>query len=164
MCQFVFFEHFFSLDYAMGWFSCFRATDTTIIQNYSETQIPSASRIARNNAKVPRCDLKKIGWQGNISREESEVLLLSGTMGQYLVRYSERSKSFVFSYSKPDRTIVHLAWIFQDKDGKVMVECQGGANKEFQSLEHYVNSQMESLTFLTGPVAPPEPVYHNEKI
>jgi len=109
----------------------------------------------------PKGNQRLLGWTGNISRAEAEDRLRSLPPGTFMLRWSEHTKSFVFSFMDTSLNINHLAWITMDEDGTTHVKCEGNKIKMFASLEAYIEIQRRIFPFLVGPVPVDEAVYHN---
>lgn len=80
-----------------------------------------------------------IGWQSEISRENAESLLSGAPLGTFLTRYSSRAGSYVISYVDKGNKYGHLANIFPQSNGSVLVSSHKEGSRSFNSFPEYIN-------------------------
>jgi len=123
---------------------------------------PVASEVTKQLEKIlkdvpepqPKEIQDKIGWYGEISREDSENQLRSTAVGTFLIRYSKNQNSFVLSYKDDPaakRGITHISGITQSKgDGKVTVTTTKG-HIVYDTFMDYI-STMKKNKVITEPL------------
>lgn len=92
----------------------------------------------------------QLGWCGNIERVEAESRLKNSARGTYLLRWSDRAKSYVLSYSKPPN-FVHVAKIVPKNMGELHVETEENVVVTYKNLLEFVN-HTKAKGIITNPV------------
>jgi len=105
---------------------------------------------------------EKVGWHGEIDREQSELLLKGCAKGTFLLRYSKNQNSFVLSYkddlADPKKMVTHISGINQNKsDYKVVVTTTRG-QITYNTLIDYINTMISSK-IISAPLRKDEGIY-----
>eukprot|EP01116_Phalansterium_solitarium_P001824 TRINITY_DN11643_c0_g1_i1.p1 TRINITY_DN11643_c0_g1~~TRINITY_DN11643_c0_g1_i1.p1 ORF type:complete len:200 (+),score=48.23 TRINITY_DN11643_c0_g1_i1:80-679(+) len=91
-------------------------------------------------SRVPDGDLREIGWAGDLSRDQAEVLLRKDRrQGAFLIRFSSNSGTYVLSFWKDD-TARHIGYIKPEEAGRITVLKTDNSSKSYASLHAYVAS------------------------
>jgi len=103
--------------------------------------------ISSHNVPVPKGNLAWIGWGGEASRESSEEKLMDKPAGTFIVRYSQKTKSYVLSYvtkSNPPNNFQHIGYIRPQADGRVTVAREDNSQQHYNSIFEYVEAMRKT--------------------
>jgi len=104
---------------------------------------PIVSAQAFLNPIVPPTEHQAdLAWFGSISRNEAEGKLLGNPAKTFLVRWSDRAKSYVLSYAESPAKVLHIADI-QPWGGVICVKKDNGTTQTFQTLKDYIAAMQE---------------------
>ena len=102
---------------------------------------------------TPKGPKENLGWVGEASRGEAEMILKTLPPRSFLLRWSVQAKSYVLSFKKEGGSFQHIAYINPQEGGRITVDKEDKTHSSYDSLYTYIDAMKESL-LIDNPIPP----------